>query len=171
MEKYDFEASIGYWIAVTFHVYQQRLNEALVPFGITFRQFQVLAWLAHEGELSQSELVDRLLVEPPTLVGILDRMQREGWIERHCSDVDRRRKQIRLRDDAQVVWGQVVQCLRSAREEATRGMSDEEVGLLRELLGRVHDNLLSSDDRGSHMMAQKNVGFSPTAGTNRVEVQ
>ena len=33
-----------------------------------------------EGELSQTELAAKMMVEPPTLVGILDRMERDGWI-------------------------------------------------------------------------------------------
>ena len=41
MIQYDFEASVGYWITLTSHFYQQQLNEELAPYGITFRQFQV----------------------------------------------------------------------------------------------------------------------------------
>lgn len=141
METYDFEASIGYWIALAFQRYQQRLNDALAPYGITYRQFQVLAWLVHEGEMSQHQLAERMTIEPPTLVGLLDRMQREGWIERECCTEDRRRKWVRLSKAAEPVWGKVVSCLREARAEATKNMTEDEVATLLQLLCKVHRNL------------------------------
>ena len=145
MEKqdfaYDFESSIGYWITMTSHCYQRTLNDELAPYGITFRQFQVLAWLAYDGELSQTELARRMMVEPPTLVGILDRMQREGWIERRNCALDRRRKRLALRPDAAPVWSKVVRCLTQVRAQATSGMSTREVATLKKLLAKVRGNL------------------------------
>ena len=81
MLHHDFEESVGYWLITTAHGYQRALNERLAPEGITYRQCQVLGYLALEGPLPQSELAGRMQIEPPTLVGILDRMEREGWIE------------------------------------------------------------------------------------------
>ena len=138
---YDFESSIGYWITITSHSYQRTLNDELAPYGITFRQFQVLAWLAYDGELSQTELARRMMVEPPTLVGILDRMQREGWIERCSCALDRRRKQVALRPAAAPVWSKVVRCLTQVRQQATKGMSRQEVLTLKKLLSKVRSNL------------------------------
>jgi len=40
--EYDFDNSIGYWICMTSHCFEQALNEELTPRGITYRQFQVL---------------------------------------------------------------------------------------------------------------------------------
>ena len=141
MIQYDFESSIGYWICLTSHFYQQQLNEELAPYGITFRQFQVLGWLVYEGDLTQAELAQRLMIEPPTLVGILDRMQREGWIERRGSDEDRRRKLVRLKPSAKTVWSKVVACLTKMRKRATADLSTEELELLKQLLIKVQVNL------------------------------
>lgn len=139
--QYDFESSVGYWITITSHYYQRTLNDELAPYGITFRQFQVLAWLAYDGDLSQTELARRMMVEPPTLVGILDRMQREGWIDRRSCALDRRRKQVALRPAAAPVWSKVVRCLAQIRHQATKGMSPQEVATLKNLLAKVYSNL------------------------------
>ncbi|MCA9247811.1 MAG: MarR family transcriptional regulator [Planctomycetales bacterium] len=141
MIPYDFEASVGYWITITAHRYQQRLNEVLAPYDITFRQFQVLGWLVYEGELSQNELAERLMIEPPTLAGILDRIQRDGWIERRPCPSDRRRRIVCLTAAAQPIWRQVVDCLRAIRSEAAGDMTDEEVATLISLLRRIQKNL------------------------------
>ena len=141
MTPYDFQASIGYWITVTSFGYQRVLETELAEFGITFRQFQVLGWLKLEGELPQVGLADRMMIEPPTLVRILDRMEAAGWIRR-CSDpLDRRRKLISVQPEAEAAWSQVVRVLKRVRQRATRDMSDQEVAQLQNLLQRVQQNL------------------------------
>jgi MarR family transcriptional regulator for hemolysin len=74
MLEYDFENSVGFWICTASNAFQRAFNEELAPQGVTFRQAQVLGCLALEGSLSQTDLADRMRIEPPTLVGILT-----GW--------------------------------------------------------------------------------------------
>ena len=82
---YDFEESIGYWLTLTTQAFHRAGRGGVAPHGITYRQSIVLAWLALEGELSQAELATKMMVEPPTLVGILDRIEHgAGWITRNC---------------------------------------------------------------------------------------
>ena len=142
MLGYDFDASVGYWLTNATHTYHRAFNEELAPHGITFRQAQVLAYLALETELSQAELASRMMIEAPTLVGILDRMQRAGWVTRHRCEQDRRRKLIRANPSAEPVWEKIVVCARSIRERATRGLTNEQVALLKECLDQVRKNLL-----------------------------
>lgn len=145
---YDFENSVGYWIAITSHFYGQKLNQQLAPYGITYRQFQVLVWLIYEGDLTPAQLAARLMIEPPTLTRILDRMERHGWIARCEHHRDGRRKQVRLLPAAKRIWSQVTSCLQEARSQATRGMTEQEVRQLRMLLARVHQNLAADSDTG-----------------------
>lgn len=46
--------------------------------------------------LRMMDLGDRLLVRPPSVTGLLDRLQRIGYIVRHTSPTDRRGKEVRL---------------------------------------------------------------------------
>ena len=85
MLEYDFENSVGFWICQASHALQRAFNEELAPQGVTYRQAQVLGCLALEGKLSQTDLAERMRIEPPTLVGILDRMEQGGWIRRDLS--------------------------------------------------------------------------------------
>lgn len=140
MLEYDFQESIGFWIHMTAHLYERAMNAELTSEGITYRQFQVLGWLALDGELSQVELAERMRIEPPTLVGVLDRMEREGWIVRESSPTDRRRKIIKAEPKAEPVWRKMVACARRVRERAAGGLSEEEFKQLRDLLARVQAN-------------------------------
>ena len=96
MLQYDFENSVGYWIFATAHDLACTINEEFAGMGITHRQWEVLAWISYLGELSQTELAEKMGIEVPTLVGVLDRMERDGWIQRIPSETDRRKKLIRV---------------------------------------------------------------------------
>lgn len=141
MLQYDFQSSIGYWICLSARHFERAMNQELIPQGITYRQCQVLGWLALEGNLSQVELADRMNIEPPTLVRILDRMERDGLIHRESCAEDRRRKMIRPLERAKPIWNRIIECAMRVRERATAGMSADEIATLQRLLSKVQHNL------------------------------
>jgi MarR family transcriptional regulator for hemolysin len=139
--EYDFENSVGFWVCQTAHVLQRSFNEELAPQGVTFRQAQVLGCLALEGPLSQTDLAERMRIEPPTLVGILDRMERDGWIRRDGDKTDRRKKLVQATPAARPVWSKIVAAAKRVRARATEGMSPAQLEQLRKLLSMVRANL------------------------------
>jgi MarR family transcriptional regulator for hemolysin len=139
--NYDFEESIGFWLSMTTQAYHRAVSDLLAPHGITYRQSMVLGWLAFEGELSQTELAHRMMIEPPTLVGILDRMERDGWIARHDCPGDRRKNLIRATPAAEPVWQRIVECATEIRHRATCGLSERQLATLKKILHKVQQNL------------------------------
>jgi MarR family transcriptional regulator, transcriptional regulator for hemolysin len=138
---HNLEESIGYWLTVTTQAYHRAVVEELAPRGITYRQSMVLGWLALDGELSQTQLASKMMVEPPTLVGILDRMERDGWITRHSCPNDRRKNLIRPNPPAEPIWEKILECSAKVRARATEDLSSRELEKLKELLQRVQQNL------------------------------
>ena len=138
---YDFTVSTGYWITLTAHHYQQRVEAELRPYHITFRQFQVICWLKFEGPLTQSTLAKRLFVEPPTLAGILARMEAMDWITRTDCALDRRKKYIEVGPAAEPVWEKITDILTKVRQQAAEGLTEDEIEHLHHLLSRVLHNL------------------------------
>jgi len=139
--EYDFEQSIGYYICMTAHAIEKAMADELAVMGITYRQWQVLAWIAHDGELVQAEMAERLQVEAPTLVGILDRMERDGWIVREPHPSDRRRKIIRPTDRVQPIWERLVELARLVRARAIGNIPPEELDRLRSTLITMLEHL------------------------------
>jgi MarR family transcriptional regulator for hemolysin len=144
---YDFDESVGYWLTMATQAFHRAVSEEVAPHGITYRQSLVLAWLALEGDLSQAELATKMMVEPPTLVGILDRMERDGWITRNSCPSDRRKKLIRATSAAEPVWEKIAEGGRRVRARATEGLSEEELETLKQLLGRVNRNLEANESQ------------------------
>ena len=145
MLNFDVEQSIGYWMTITTHAYHRAISDELAPHGITYRQSMVLGWLALEGELSQTELAAKMMVEPPTLVGILDRMERDGWISRHHCPTDRRKNIIRANAAAKPVWEKIVECASRVRARATAGLSERQIASLKKLLLQIRQNVEAPD--------------------------
>lgn len=142
MVHYDFEESVGYWLSIAAGAMQQAINDELSKHGITYRQFQVIGWLVHEGEeLTQAELAAKMAIEPPTLVGLLDRMESQGWIVRVACPDDRRKKLVRMAPAAEAVWGTMVETLFRVRAKATARLTAEQVESLKEILRTVHGTL------------------------------
>jgi MarR family transcriptional regulator for hemolysin len=139
--QFDFDESLGYWVCSTSHALRRALNAELAKEGITYRQWEVLARIALGGELSQSELAECLGIEAPTIVGILDRMERDGWLERFSCPNDRRKKRIRATEKAESVWARMVDCAHRVRVQAREGLSQEDLDQLRSICARIRSNL------------------------------
>lgn len=142
MLQYDFDESVGCWIALTNQALRRAVAARLADEEITLRQWEVLACLALKGEdVPQVELAEMLGIEAPTLVGVLSRMERDGWLTRECCDQDRRRKLIRPSTKAESLWGRMVDCCHEVREQATKGFTQQDLVTLRDLCGRIRENL------------------------------
>jgi MarR family transcriptional regulator, transcriptional regulator for hemolysin len=145
--EYDFEEGIGYWACLAARALEQAMNEELAAHGITYQQWQVLAWIALDGEPTQTQLAERLRVEPPTLAGILDRMERNGWVTREADAEDRRRKIVRPTPQVRPVWDKMVACAHRVRARATAGLSTAEIARTRAALSKVLENLHAAEPR------------------------
>jgi MarR family transcriptional regulator, transcriptional regulator for hemolysin len=86
-------------------------------------------------------LAAKLMIEPPTLVKVLDRMERDHWITRVSCKSDRRKKIIRANQKAGDVWSKIVASALRIRSQALAGMEEDEVQTLIRLLRRVLTNL------------------------------
>lgn len=140
MLKYDFEESVGYWLMMAHHSYTHALKDQLSPYGITFRQAQILGWLAVKGPLSQADLASTMMIEPPSLVGTLDRMEAHGLIERISCTKDRRKNLVHPLPASEEMWEKIAACGRQVRAQATEGMTDQEIATLHRLLNKVSSN-------------------------------
>jgi MarR family transcriptional regulator for hemolysin len=139
--RYDFEKSLGYSVIPVAHALERALNEELVPLGVTLRQWQVIACLILHKEACQADLARLLRVETPTLKGILDRMERDGWLERRASASDRRCNVIRLTPAVVPAWKPMAACARRVRRRAMKGITARQFATMKAALATVRRNL------------------------------
>jgi DNA-binding HxlR family transcriptional regulator len=71
--------------------------------GLTLTRARVLFALSRRGSLNQKELAQELEIETPTLVRILDGMEKQQLIERRMGGSDRRVKEIHVTPEGERV--------------------------------------------------------------------
>jgi MarR family transcriptional regulator, transcriptional regulator for hemolysin len=88
--------------------WRTRLDERLRVTGLTQARWSTLLHLLRGGScITQRELAERVGIEGPTLVRLLDALETQGLIERLPVEGDRRAKHIRLTEAAQPLLSEI----------------------------------------------------------------
>jgi DNA-binding MarR family transcriptional regulator len=91
----DFDAIVEAMLYL--YTESRRITKGLAGrYGLTGPQLAVIKMLEPVGKLSLSELSALIRARNSTVTGIIDRMEREGWVVRRRSDHDRRVINIEL---------------------------------------------------------------------------
>jgi DNA-binding MarR family transcriptional regulator len=92
------EARLRTWVQLvrTVQRVQRRVVTALAEHDVTLPQFDVLATLRFSEGVTQQELAERLLVTKGNVCGVLDRLERLGWVERRPDPKDARANRLFL---------------------------------------------------------------------------
>jgi DNA-binding MarR family transcriptional regulator len=90
------DRSIAGLVMLAGRLFSRTLHSRLGPHGVAPGQLAVLRLLWEEDGLTQAALARKARVEQPTMARTLDRMARDGLIERVPSKEDRRAFNVRL---------------------------------------------------------------------------
>ncbi len=120
---------------------RSQMNEALTALGLYAGQEMILWHLWREDGLTQSHLVERMCVQPPTVSKMLDRMEKAGLLTRRADPEDSRVSRVYLTEQGRACEEAVCDIWRSQEQRMNAGLSLEERVLLRRLLLQVRDNL------------------------------
>ena len=119
-------------------------------FGISGSQWGILRSL-HEAEcggeprLRQTDLADRLLVRPPSVTSVLDRLERLGFVTRRAAPADRRAKEVSLTPLGRDLCERVLR-KHPLQMRAVLGAFDaKEVRTLKDLMQRMSTHLNEMD--------------------------
>jgi len=109
--------------------------------GLTLPRARALLVLGRGVPLNQRELADELDIETPTLVRLLDGMEKQGFIERHAVEGDRRVKQIVLTAHGTHMAGEVLDLARSLRGDILQGVSAGDMATVVRVFAAMADNI------------------------------
>jgi MarR family transcriptional regulator, transcriptional regulator for hemolysin len=135
----DLECSFGYLVHDVARLFARRFNQrALLFLGLNSSQCRILAYLARHEGINQAGLADLLEIKPMTLVRQIDRMEADGWVERHPDPDDRRARRLVLTEKARPILVRILDLSTEIRREAFVNLSEEEGRHLIDLLRQVH---------------------------------
>ncbi|GAB3170460.1 DNA-binding MarR family transcriptional regulator [Micromonospora palomenae] len=92
-------APMGRLVSVAGHLVDQHWGRYLSEHhGLTTAGMRVLFILSRTGETTHRDVAERSFVRPATLTGIVDTLERDGFVQRHRAGADRRTVQLALTD-------------------------------------------------------------------------
>ena len=137
----DHETSLGHLLRCVCRTYRHEMDARLRPEGLHCGQDAFLMRLSEEEDLTQTELGERLGVEPPTVSKMIRRVEKQGLVERTEDPDDARVMRTRLTEEGRAKQARIQQCWQDLEEEAFAPLTAEERALLRGLLLQIRSHL------------------------------
>ncbi|WP_052958131.1 MarR family transcriptional regulator [Aquamicrobium sp. LC103] len=109
--------------------------------GLTLARAKVLLHLAREEGVTQSELACALEVEQPSMVGLIDGLEKKGFVTRRMVERDRRAKGIFLTEAARSETDAILEYADDLRDQILEGIPEEDVMVAARVLERVARNI------------------------------
>jgi MarR family transcriptional regulator for hemolysin len=123
------------------HGWRTALDRRLRPLGYSRSRWMVLLHVSLKDGISHRELADRLGIEAPTVVRLIDRMEAESLISRRASDTDRRVKHLHLSPAGRKEVERIRAIAAEVRKEILAGLDKAEIGTTLNVLQRIRTTL------------------------------
>jgi DNA-binding MarR family transcriptional regulator len=130
--------------------YQMRLKMERV--GLHRAQGPALFFLWHHEGTPQSEIARSLHLTAASVTNMLQRMERDGWIERKPDPGDQRVSRVYLTEKAKALHAEAQASFRELDEEIVDVLDADEQTTFRRLLGKIHAQLIARLPEGRHPM-------------------
>ena len=111
--------------------------QALEPLGLRPPHFGVMRLIATEPGLTQQELAERSLIDPSSMVAVVDELEELGYAERQSHDGDRRKHDIHLTADGKLMLERAQAAAMETAKEILAPLDSGEVQELRRLLRKI----------------------------------
>jgi len=135
--QFDIEKSVGFLLAKAHQRLFARFRDLLAPHGITPPQFALLAFLWKRDGLSQTELAEKTEVDRTTLSGLIDRLAKQGLVNRCPHPNDRRACLVTLTAAGRKLEKQLAPIAMNLRQQINAELSTAEYEQLCQLLNRL----------------------------------
>ena len=130
----DIDAFLAWDLVRLGHGIETRLAASMAAFGLTTRQFGVLALLNAHEDLAQSDLARAVLVRPQSIGSLVASLERRGLVERNGPGGRGRRTSLHLTDDGCRLIAQAWAGVTADNAPAALGFSESDVAQLRHVL-------------------------------------
>ena len=128
---------ISHSIAAAHREISISLSNRLKVFGVQLEAWRVMELLDEMPELTMSELATLVLMNPPTLTKLVDRMVSEGLVHRQISRRDQRQVNLVLTDLGLKRMTQIRDQVKSEDDQILGIVGTENLELFSNLLARI----------------------------------
>lgn len=114
-----------------------RFTQELQTCGVTPEQWALLEHLEREPGCSQKELAEALFKDRSNITRILDKLEKQGLLNRSDHTEDRRIYLINLTDSGRKLQPYLRKAANNTQEVMTSGLTDKEFKLFLKLLNKI----------------------------------
>lgn len=98
LQKTPFDGHISYMLAAAHRAVSKDLSDRLKKHGVQIEAWRIMECLDVTDRLTMGELATRVLMNPPTLSKMVDRMVSDGLVHRQIAQRDNRQVNLLLTD-------------------------------------------------------------------------
>lgn len=133
---------VGYLIKTINDKLKAKADADFKHYKLTFSQSRVFAFLnGNGGEATQKEIEVFLSVSHPTVVGIVSRMEQNGYLISFTDKKDKRNKIVRLTEKAREIGSEMEQNMLKNEQTLLSPLSSEQAEQLKKMLMLIYENL------------------------------
>jgi DNA-binding MarR family transcriptional regulator len=137
--------TLGHLLAQVCRIVGRRRSMKLESIGLHPAQGMILFRLWQNDGIAQSVLARALHITPPTASSTLQRMERDGWVQRRRDEADQRIVRVYLTDKARRLHEEARASFRELDQEMRTMLTDQEHETLRQSLLKVLGYLSRAD--------------------------
>lgn len=145
----DISARLGSHIKAAEQALIAAKTEALRPFDLTVAQYAALLSLRYVPEQSSAQLARAAAVRPQTMGQTLDKLEAKGLVTREPSELHRKVLVVSLTPAGEELVLRADEATRAVEQRLGEAFTDEERGLLRDLLRRATASLRGEPAAGA----------------------
>ena len=132
---------IGYMLSDVARLIRTIFDRRVRDIGLTRAQWLVLTRLYRRPGSSQTQLAEMLEIDRASAGRMIDRMEKNGWVERRPDRGDRRVNRLHLTDEARRVHAEMWAIAESTVDDALSPLSANERDQYTELTAKVKGRL------------------------------
>lgn len=132
-----FKDCICFQLGKTVRKVTKAYREEITSYGLTHGQFFILVAIMEEDGMLPSEISDKISQDRATTTGLLDRLEKDGWIKRKPDKDDRRSLRIYLTSYAIERKEPILKLFEETNQKFLSQFSQREWEQMQNFLGRL----------------------------------
>lgn len=135
------DSLLGFHLRLAHVAVYRDFMSSLAELDLTQKQCAVLQLIGANPAVSQVDLAATLGADRATMMAVVDRLEQRGFLTRVRSKEDRRRQELYLTDDGEVMLTKAKAAIAEHEAKFTRRFSAQELRTLVGALSRIHQQV------------------------------
>lgn len=136
------EKDIGYYIKRINDKLKAGFDAYLCDVDLTSSQARVIEYVYWNGGMvTQKEIEVFLDVAHPTVVGIVNRLEKKGYLNCHLDENNKRNKMVCSTCEAEKLLNKMYEGRRAAEQRLLHSFSENEAAQVKKLLEKLYENI------------------------------